>query len=167
MKLGESGSNPRVIVTVHGFGYRFEPQGLSSSRLLAGGADSVAKSDSESVYALVSPDRTCLWISPSSRPILGFEPEDLEGKNMFELVHPDDAAAGAPARADLDSGFPAGWMVRVKASDGSYIPMETLVRPIVHSNGSVAGFLGQWRPRPHMDQTVQAPATPIALPPQQ
>lgn len=162
-KLGESGSSPRMIVTVHGFGYRFEPIRPSMAHALAGGASSVAESDTEVVVALASLDRTVLWISPNARPILGFAPEYLQGKSMFALVHPDDAAAGAPARTDLDAGHPAGWMVRVQASDGSFVPMETLVQPIVDSSGAVLAFLGQWRPRASMDLDVQAPSVPIAL----
>lgn len=162
-KLGESGNSPRMIVTVHGFGYRFEPIRPSMSHALEGGAGSVAESDTEVVVALVSLDRTCLWISPSARPILGFAPEDLVGKSLFALVHPDDAAAGAPARVDLDAGHPAGWMVRVQASDGSFIPMEALVQPIVNGSGTVLAFMGLWRPRTYMDVNVVAPSAPISL----
>lgn len=162
-KLGESGSSPRMIVTVHGFGYRFEPIRPSMSHALGGGASSAAESDTTVVVVLVALDRSIMWISPSVRPILGYGPEDLRGTHVLAVVHPEDVETSAAASRELDAGHPAGWMIRGKASDGSLIPMEILVQPILDGSGTVVAFLGQWRPRSTMDVDVQAPSAPIPL----
>jgi PAS domain S-box-containing protein len=149
-KLGESGSAPRMIVTVHGFGYRFEPFRASMSQAMADGARSLAESDVGVVIMLVALDCSILWISPSVRPILGYAPEELVGTSVFALGHPEDVETTAAAATELDSGHPAGWMSRIRAHDRSFIPTEALVQPILDAGGKAVAFLGQWRPRSTM-----------------
>ncbi|MGI8551660.1 MAG: PAS domain S-box protein, partial [Dehalococcoidia bacterium] len=51
--------------------------------------------------ALLARDGTFVYLSPSSRRILGLSLEDLLDRNAFDLIHPDDAAAIAGQLADL------------------------------------------------------------------
>ena len=41
--------------------------------------------------AVLAPDGTLLFVSPSAERMLGIRPEDAKGRSAFELVHPDDA----------------------------------------------------------------------------
>lgn len=41
--------------------------------------------------SLLAADGTLLWENPSATSLLGFEPDEFVGRNIFELVHPDDA----------------------------------------------------------------------------
>src|SRR4051812_16858194 len=42
------------------------------------------------VIALVGPDATVEYVSPSIRRTLGYAPNEFIGRNGFELIHPDD-----------------------------------------------------------------------------
>lgn len=46
--------------------------------------------DSLDGMLLVNPCGTITFVSPSIRHILGYEPEEVAGRNAFEFVHPDD-----------------------------------------------------------------------------
>ena len=47
--------------------------------------------DSLDGMLLVNPCGTITFVSPSIRHILGYQPEEVAGRNAFEFVHPDDA----------------------------------------------------------------------------
>src|SRR5215471_5412525 len=55
------------------------------------------------IITVLNADGTRRYVSPSIERLLGYTPEELIGKNVFELVHPDDAA-------DLRRLFTAGVM---------------------------------------------------------
>src|SRR4030067_1680053 len=42
------------------------------------------------VLSIIETDGTIRYTSQSTEQVLGYKPEDLIGKNVFELVHPDD-----------------------------------------------------------------------------
>jgi len=46
--------------------------------------------NSSDVIVVLSPDRNFLFLSPSATKILGYEPEELIGKNAFQLIHRED-----------------------------------------------------------------------------
>jgi len=54
--------------------------------------------NSASVYAIVGPDGSVLYESPSLQRVYGYRPEDLVGQNVLDRVHPDDREA---AQAEL------------------------------------------------------------------
>ncbi|MCW2244592.1 diguanylate cyclase (GGDEF)-like protein/PAS domain S-box-containing protein [Azospirillum fermentarium] len=94
-------------------------------------------------------DGVRLYISPSVRTLLGYEPEELIGRRAAELVHPDDAppfsAMMRRVRAgDLDIGVTE---MRQRHKDGSWVWMEASVR-LTHdplsgeANGYVASVRG-------------------------
>ncbi|GAB7013074.1 PAS domain S-box protein [Halolamina salina] len=65
--------------------------------------------------------------SPSSRRVLGYEPDDLVGQNAFEYVHPDDRAdvAAAFERALTDSEQDLVVEYRFRHADGSWCWLES------------------------------------------
>jgi PAS domain S-box-containing protein len=82
------------------------------------------------------------YVSPSSVRILGYEPDDLVGRDPYELVHPDDIerlreSAHRPA---LDGASPLT-IQRMRRSDGEYIWLESAVKPIEDSEGNLVRLL--------------------------
>jgi len=74
------------------------------------------------VITVLNRDGTKRYVSPSIERSLGYTPEELTGKNAFELVHPDD-------RPELQRLFESGVtnpglivtrQFRIKARDGSW-----------------------------------------------
>lgn len=52
------------------------------------------------VVTLLDAEGTILYESPSVRPLLGFEPHELVGRPVLDLVHPDDVPRAAAALRD-------------------------------------------------------------------
>jgi two-component system cell cycle sensor histidine kinase/response regulator CckA len=80
------------------------------------------------VTTILLADGTIRYASPSAERVLGYRPEELVGRNAFELVHPDDApeimatfrsAALDPAAIETDS-------FRARHSDGTWRVMEAV-----------------------------------------
>lgn len=71
-----------------------------------------------------------LYVSPSARDILGWDPEEMLG-SRWDLVHPEDRAHQAQAMADvIASGEPHTNVYRVLHKDGHYVWIEAVTRPI-------------------------------------
>lgn len=101
-KLGESGSHPRYIRAVRGFGYRIEPD--------PGGDGLVLHYDAELVLRAISPHAA----------FLGWEPEEVLGSFFFplgldessvraivsQLIAVGQAQIGGPVHALHRDGFP-------------------------------------------------------------
>ncbi|WP_080505309.1 sensor histidine kinase [Halorubrum aethiopicum] len=74
-------------------------------------------------------DGTIRYESPSIERVLGYEPDELEGKNVFEYIHPDDRQQALEAfyeviEADVDHTT-AAVELRFQHKDGSWIWLET------------------------------------------
>jgi diguanylate cyclase (GGDEF)-like protein/PAS domain S-box-containing protein len=84
---------------------------------------------SPDAIALTSADGTVLYVSPSTSRIVGFESEELIGRNGFDFVHPDDVPRTKEVLADLLQR-PGGHVVtetRVRHKDGSWRWVEAVV----------------------------------------
>ncbi|HXH07400.1 MAG TPA: PAS domain S-box protein [Vicinamibacterales bacterium] len=79
------------------------------------------------LIALVEGDGTIRYLSPAVRRILGHEPDALRGRRLFDLVHPDDAAAARRlVREALAGGRTAGLVAyRCRHHDGSWRQLES------------------------------------------
>ncbi|HVL33695.1 MAG TPA: PAS domain-containing sensor histidine kinase, partial [Actinomycetota bacterium] len=76
-----------------------------------------------------APDGTVLYVSPACRHALGYEPDELIGRNGFDFVHPDDVGSlHGPKRA---AGDPARFTYRFIRKDGTHVWMEAVVRATV------------------------------------
>ncbi|MGH8025165.1 MAG: MASE1 domain-containing protein, partial [Pseudoxanthomonas sp.] len=76
-----------------------------------------------------------LYVSPSARDILGWEPAELLAPNRI-LVHPDDRAVQQQTIASvLASGHPVTAIYRVRHKDGHYVWMEAAARSIPSADG--------------------------------
>jgi PAS domain S-box-containing protein len=103
-------------------------------RLLAENAsDVVVHATPEGVYD---------WVSPSITDLLGWLPEDLIGKPIGGLPHPDDVAGLQ------SSGFrdrPAEARGRVRMKDGGWRWMAARARPLRDGAGRLTGFVSSNR----------------------
>jgi PAS domain S-box-containing protein len=85
---------------------------------------------SSDFIGIVNPDATIRLASPSAERLVGYRPEELIGRNMMELVHPDDLslALGTFSLLAAEPGASATFVNRLHRSDGSVIWVETIGR---------------------------------------
>lgn len=147
-KLGESGTQPRRIVTVHGYGYRFEPEAAPDLAEAMGVNAQPSSLDLSMLraFALVGLDRSILWASDSFTQLLGWHPRDLQGTSIYELMHPGDQPNAMAVREELNKGFPVAAFGHLRDTAGCYRLFEVLVRPIIGPDGATMSFLGEYRP---------------------
>ena len=69
-------------------------------------------------------DMRRLYVSPASREIYGYEPDELIGANPEALIHPDDVALFEESTRKLERGEQATVTYRVRRKDGTYLWVE-------------------------------------------
>jgi PAS domain S-box-containing protein len=111
--------------------------------------------ESESRYRLLAektrdlvcrhaPDGRFTYVSPSSAALLGWAPAELEGRDAFAYVHPDDAArihaqVFRPVLAGERALPPATY--RFRRHDGSWTWFETQASPVIDDDGTVTAIV--------------------------
>jgi PAS domain S-box-containing protein len=89
-------------------------------RLAERSSDIISRTDSSA---------RCIYISPSCRDVLGYEPEELVGRHaLTDLAHPDDLAQQEKVRTRfVQQGLTSGSPVRrrLRRKDGTYVWLET------------------------------------------
>ena len=70
------------------------------------------------MITVVSPDMTVLYQAGAVRAMLGYEPEELEGRKLTGWLHPDDAPVLSSLAAGANRGGPAREL-RLRHRDGS------------------------------------------------
>ncbi|NNN07585.1 MAG: PAS domain S-box protein [Acidimicrobiaceae bacterium] len=61
-----------------------------------------------------------VWVSPHMKTLLNFEGDDLLGRSVAELVHPDDRGSLANLSSVLDSDEPVTLTLRISKADGTH-----------------------------------------------
>lgn len=164
-KLGESGRQPKRIVTVHGYGYRFEPdKGPDLAAAMAATAQPAPPDPSMlCAYAVVAVDRRILWVSDGFTQLLDWPPSDLQDTDLYELIHPDDSIHAMAAREYLDEGSPAAAAVHLINAAGEYRLVEALARPLLDPQGKIVCFLNEFRPATAVRIAECATPSPIHM----
>jgi len=92
--------------------------------------------NSADIIARHSPENICLYVSPSCRRILGYDPEELIGVSAYEFLHPEDAAAlrPSPQPASTDERF---LVFRARRKDGSYVWLESSTNALRDESGAL------------------------------
>ncbi|WP_298976434.1 EAL domain-containing protein [uncultured Thermosynechococcus sp.] len=93
----------------------------------------------DDLIGLHEPDGNYLYVTPSSKTLLGYSPEELIGKSPYTLIHPEDAErirSGAHALA-LQGSVNITETYRMRKKNGGYIWLETLTHPICDEAGNV------------------------------
>ncbi len=86
------------------------------------------------LISLINPDNTFRYISPSVRRLLGYEPEELKGTLVSDLVHPEDFDRfGREIVEQIQSGIsPSGPIEgRYRHKDGSWRHLESTCNVLI------------------------------------
>jgi diguanylate cyclase (GGDEF)-like protein/PAS domain S-box-containing protein len=79
-----------------------------------------------------------VYVSPASKDLWGYEPEELLGKSPLEVAHPADRGALEKMLQLLQEGQPApAVQYRARRPDGSYMWVETFGRPLGVGKGAM------------------------------
>ncbi|HEY4209139.1 MAG TPA: response regulator [Puia sp.] len=89
--------------------------------------------NSEDIISVHAIDGTIWYLSPSVKTVLGYEVDDIIGRPFEQYVHPDDrhkfvSANDIPSFSTRDSLIVR---YRILRRDGTYIWLETIIKPIV------------------------------------
>lgn len=89
------------------------------------------------IVSIARADGTIVYISPAAVEVTGYSPQELIGRNYFELVLPEDLELARSQVATLMSqpGVPVHLEWRVRHKDGSVRYTETVARNLAHLPG--------------------------------
>ena len=102
---------------------------------------------STDLICLHEPDSTFKYISPSIKNLLGYDPSEFLGKQVFEILHNDDIK---PLQDAIQQKvFSSGVVVdiifsRVRHKDGRFIWLEFVISP-VFNEGEISYFVSAGR----------------------
>ena len=85
--------------------------------------------NSRDLITVLAPDGTRTYCAPSSKHVLGYDPDDLVGRDAFEIVHPDDRAETREAFEELladERGAQNRIEYRAHHVDGSWRTFEAV-----------------------------------------
>ncbi|HEX2554727.1 MAG TPA: PAS domain S-box protein [Microvirga sp.] len=110
--------------------------------------------DSEGRYRLLADNSTDmigrtnldgvrLYLSPASRELLGYEPEELVGSRLGDITHPEDRALATSSIADLLSSRDGRQTItyRMQHSDGRWVLLESRRRLVRDERGNPTEFI--------------------------
>ncbi|MFC3841883.1 PAS domain S-box protein [Paenibacillus sp. MAH-36] len=88
------------------------------------------------IISIASPEGVTRHISPAVRSLLGYEMDEIVGKKMMDLWHPDDLLAWGK-RCLLDNSDVDMFICRIRHKEGHYVWFETTVKMIRNEEGDV------------------------------
>ncbi|WP_052342805.1 GGDEF domain-containing protein [Bacillus sp. EB01] len=99
--------------------------------------------NSKDMIAFLSPTGVYDFISASCRETLGFEPNELIGKNVFSFLHEDDVEKFEQRRLLLDEKKEDYFslLYRYKIKNGGFIWLETVAKSLRNDKGEVESIL--------------------------
>jgi PAS domain S-box-containing protein len=91
---------------------------------------------SSDAVALVSGEGFIVYESPSVTRVLGYAPEELIGRNMFDLIHPDDLAQARKAFADLigEDNARSEIILRYRHKNGTWSWIEEFCNNLINDS---------------------------------
>ena len=100
---------------------------------------------SHDVITMFSPQGECLYVSPSVKRVLGYEPSELIGKVGPVIIHPDDVQQAMEQFAEYlnNPGAVGPIRHRIQHKDGSYRTIEGTGTNLLHEpsvNAMVSNF---------------------------
>ncbi len=85
------------------------------------------------------------YASPSNESVVGYKPEDLLGKPVFNFMHPDDLKKAITAfqrfQTAINASLGGKFEFRFKHADGHYLWVEIVGKPFFDDMGMVAGAI--------------------------
>jgi PAS domain S-box-containing protein len=111
---------------------------------------------SRDLITLLDPDGRVRYASPVVRTILGWEPEEVQGRLWADDVHPEDIDAVNAYFKNRKAGVDAPPLgTRIRHKNGSWVVLEGSLSPMRTPDGVVSGFVGVSRP---LQRSVLRPA---------
>jgi diguanylate cyclase (GGDEF)-like protein/PAS domain S-box-containing protein len=102
--------------------------------------------NSTDLIARLAVDGTFIYVSPASHAMLGYEPDELVGRNINELLDPLERHAQAARGARVDDATDAILQeFRVRHRDGRWLWFETAIRAVRDADGAVTERQGAMR----------------------
>jgi PAS domain S-box-containing protein len=102
-------------------------------------------------------DGTYIYLSPSTRTILGYNPEELIGKSPYNLFHVDDLHKLEKYHQFLlTNGENSSFSYRILCANGQYIWLETISKLIYNSDGEPSEIIAISRDITQRKETEQA-----------
>lgn len=97
----------------------------------------------------VDPDLSIRWVSQSVIPVLGYEPVELVGTSIADLVRPEDWQMSRDERAAMtDAQHPVEparpFVVRVRKADGTWLWVSSRSSVITDADGRLMGVVASW-----------------------
>ena len=86
-----------------------------------------------------------VWASKSLTPVTGWRSEDLVGRTLLELIHPNDLEHARGVHAALAKRESSDVELRIRMADGDYKWFAMSANPILDGNGEVTGRVSTWR----------------------
>jgi PAS domain S-box-containing protein len=102
---------------------------------------------SRDLITLLDPSGKVRYASPAVQTVLGWLPEEVQGRRWTDDVHPDDVGAVNSYFKSREAGGevpPLG--VRVQHKNGSWVALEGSLSPTRAPDGTITGFVGVSRP---------------------
>jgi len=96
------------------------------------------------------------YVSPACRDVLGYQPEDVQGKFFLELVHPEDkedVASMSPPLFDVSES--TTFSLRVKKAMGGYVWAEIYLQPAPQNETSLIAIVRDISERKKYEQALQ------------
>ena len=93
--------------------------------------------NSSDLVGLHDLEGTFTYVSPSCTTLLGYQPDELVGKDPYQLSHTDDWMDVQASLASARFGRLNRSQLRFRSSEGQYVWFEMLVRPIYDNHGKV------------------------------
>ncbi|MGH9020783.1 MAG: PAS domain S-box protein, partial [Acidimicrobiales bacterium] len=90
-------------------------------------------------------DWTLLWVSPSITSALGWRPDELEGTNLSDVVHPDDVASREERLTFLAAHGSGVFENRIRTADGSYHTFSVAIHDVTNDAGVVTSRISNLR----------------------
>ncbi len=102
----------------------------------------IVSENSRDIICLHDADHRYIYVSPSCKEILGYDPEELVGTNPWELVHPEDLEAlQNTGQEKAEKGEPVFLSCRIRKKSGEYIWVESVSRLLEDDKGGTLGFV--------------------------
>ena len=89
------------------------------------------------MITLIDLDGRILFVSPSCREVLGYDPEEIVGKRTTDLAHPDDLRLAQTSLANLRGGSSIeSGEIRLRHKNGGWVHIEGAARSITDREGN-------------------------------
>ncbi len=92
---------------------------------------------SSDIVLMLAPTGEMLFVSPAVERILGYRSQDVQGKNVFSYIHPDDQHLAQDAFRNTLTvpGFAVPLQLRLRGPDSSYRWVEILANNLMSDPG--------------------------------